>query len=65
MTTEDELRRAINQHDLARIDALLTDDPGLRQVLTDDVPVQALAQPGYIPIMKLLVRHGADVNGLC
>jgi len=27
--------------------------------------LQALAQPGCIPIMELLVRHGADVNGLC
>ena len=65
MTTADELRRAINQRDLARIDALLTGDPSLRKVLIDDVPLQALAQPGCIPIMELLVRHGADVNGLC
>jgi len=65
MTTADELRRAINQRDLARVDALLTGDPSLRQVLIDDVPLQALAQPGCIPIMELLVRHGADVNGLC
>ena len=65
MTTADELRRAINQRDLARIDALLTGDPSFRQVLIDDVPLQALAQPGCIPIMELLVRHGADVNGLC
>jgi len=65
MTTADELRRAINQRDLARIDALLTGDPSLRQVLIDDVPLQALAQPGCIPIMELLFRHGADVNGLC
>jgi hypothetical protein len=65
MTTADELRRAINQRDLARIDALLTGDPSLRQVLIDDVPLQAVAQPACIPIMELLVRHGADVNGLC
>jgi ankyrin repeat protein len=24
-----------------------------------------VAQPGRIPMMELLVRHGADVNGLC
>jgi hypothetical protein len=65
MTTADELRRAINQRDLARIDALLTGDPSLRQVLIDDVPLQAVAQPGCIPIMELLARHGADLNGLC
>src|ERR1043166_8598326 len=60
MTTADELRRAINQRDLARVDALLTGNPSLRQVLIDDVPLQALAQPGCIPIMELLVRRGAD-----
>jgi len=59
-----ELRQAINRNDLARIDALLSANAGLRQVLIDDVPLQALAQPGCIPIMELLVRHGADVNGL-
>ena len=60
-----QLRQAINAHDLARIDELLTANPELRQVLIDDAPLQALAQPGCIPIMELLVRHGADVNGLC
>ena len=60
-----ELRQAIRWRDLARIDALLTGNTGLRQVLIDDVPLQALAQPGCTPIMELLVRHGADVNGLC
>jgi hypothetical protein len=59
-----ELRQAIRRHDLARIDALLTSHPDLRQVLIDDVPLQALAQPGCIPIMDLLVRHGADVNAM-
>ena len=59
-----ELRQAINRRDMPRIDALLTSNPELRQVLIDDVPLQALAQPGCIPIMELLVRYGADVNGL-
>ena len=59
-----ELRQAITVRDMARIDALLTANPELRQVLIDDVPLQALAQPGCIPIMELVVRHGADVNGL-
>lgn len=58
-----ELRQAITRRDMPRIDALLTANPSLRQVLIDDVPLQALAQPGCIPIMELLVRHGADVNG--
>lgn len=60
-----ELRQAIRRRDLARMDALLTANANLRQVLIDDVPLQALAQPGCTPIMELLVRHGADVNGLC
>lgn len=60
-----ELRQAINRNDLARVVALLTANAALRQVLIDDVPLQALAQPGRIPMMDLLVRHGADVNGLC
>jgi ankyrin repeat protein len=59
-----ELRQAIGRRDLVRIEALLSANPDLRQVLIDDVPLQALAQPGCIPIMDLLVRYGADVNGL-
>jgi hypothetical protein len=59
-----ELRQAIKRHDVPRIDALLTSNPELRKVLIDDVPLQALAQPGGIPIMDLLVRYGADVNGM-
>ena len=59
-----QLKQAINSNDLARVDELLTADPGLRQVLIDDVPLQRVAQPGRIPMMELLVRHGADVNGL-
>src|SRR5262249_15403752 len=27
-------------------------------------PLQGQAQPGRVPMMELLVRHGADVNGL-
>jgi hypothetical protein len=30
--------------------------------LIDDVPLQAQAPPGRIPMMELLVRYGADVN---
>src|SRR5690348_4203304 len=40
-----ELRQAIRGNDLARVDDLLTANAGLRQVLIDDVPLQALAQP--------------------
>jgi len=60
-----ELRESINRNDLARVEALLTTNPELRRVLIDDVPLQRVAQPGRIPMMELLVRHGADVNGLC
>ena len=61
----DRLREAIRSNDLVRVDDLLTSKPELRQVLIDDVPLQAEAQPGRIAMMELLVRHGADVNGLC
>jgi ankyrin repeat protein len=60
-----QLNQAINANDLARVRQLLTAHPELRQVLIDDVPLQRVAQPGRIPMMELLVRHGADVNGLC
>jgi len=60
-----QLRQAIRANDLGRAEALLTSRPELRQVLIDDVPLQAVAQPGRIAMMDLLVRHGADVNGLC
>jgi len=59
------LRQAIASNDLARGEELLASKPGLRQVLIDDVPLQAQAQPGRTPMMELLVHHGADVNGLC
>ena len=49
---------------MARVDALLTGNPGLRKFLIDDVPLMAVAHPGGIPMMEVLVRHGADVNGL-
>lgn len=60
----DRLNQAINANDLARVQELLAANPELRQVLIDDVPMQYVAQPGRIPMMDLLVRHGADVNGL-
>ena len=59
-----QLRQAMSARDLPRIEKLLTSNPELRQVLIDDVPLQWAAQPGGIPMMELLVRHGADVNGL-
>jgi ankyrin repeat protein len=60
-----ELRQAIDRNDCARVRALLTSNPDLRQVLLADVPLQRVAQPGRTPMMELLVRYGADVNGLC
>lgn len=59
-----QLTQAIAANDVARVDALLTANPELRQFLIDDVSLMAVAQPGRIPMMELLVRHGADVNGL-
>jgi hypothetical protein len=59
-----QLDQAIGANDLARVQELLTVKPELRQVLVDDAPLQRVAQPGRIPMMELLVRYGADVNGL-
>jgi hypothetical protein len=59
-----QLKQAISANDLRRVEELLTRNPELRQVLVDDAPLQRLGQPGRIPMMDLLVRHGADVNGL-
>jgi hypothetical protein len=59
-----QLKQAIAEDDLARVEELLTSKPELRQVLIDDVPLMRVAQRGHIPMMELLVRHGADVNGL-
>jgi ankyrin repeat protein len=58
------LKQAIDTNDVAQVQELLTAYPALGQVLIDDVPLQRVAQPGRIPMMELLVRHGADVNGL-
>jgi hypothetical protein len=60
-----QLKQAIVANDLARVQQLLTSRQELRQVLIEDVPLMRVAQPGRIPMMELLVRHGADVNGLC
>lgn len=60
-----QLNQAINANDLDRVQELLTSNPELRQVLIDEVPLQRVAQPGRIAMMELLIRHGADVNGLC
>lgn len=57
-----QLRHAISCNDVARARELLTVHPELRHVLIDEVHLNA--QPDRIPMMELLVRHGADVNGL-
>jgi hypothetical protein len=60
-----ELKQAIGGNDLARVEVLLSSNAELRDVLIADAPLQRVAQPGRIPMMELLVRHGADANGLC
>jgi ankyrin repeat protein len=65
LTKANELRQAIDRNDCARVQSLLTSSPELHDVLIADVPLQRVAQPGRVPMMDLLVRHGADVNGLC
>ena len=46
-----QLRQAIGSNDLTRVQELLTANPGLRQVLIDDVPLQRVAHPGRIAMM--------------
>jgi ankyrin repeat protein len=60
----DHLTQAISANDVTRVEELLTRNPELRQVLIDEVPLQRVSQPGRIAMMDLLVRYGADVNGL-
>lgn len=59
-----ELERAIDADDLSRVEALLHASEELRFYLLEDVPLMRTAQPGRIPMMELLTRYGADVNGL-
>jgi ankyrin repeat protein len=68
MQTFDEvgqLKQAIRANDFAGVERLLGSKPELREVLTDPVLLMSMAQPGRISMLELLVRHGADVNGLC
>lgn len=60
----DQLRQAIAANDLARVQELLTTKPQLHRALIEDAALMPTA-PGRIPMMELLVRYGADVNGLC
>jgi ankyrin repeat protein len=59
------LQHAIAANDVAAVRELLSSMPELRQFLIEDVPLIRVAQRGRIPMMEVLVRHGADVNGLC
>jgi hypothetical protein len=59
------LQHAIAANEVAAVEELLSSKPELRQVLIQDVPLMRVAQRGRIPMMDVLVRHGADVNGLC
>ena len=59
-----QLSEAISDNNLAHVHELLTTNPELRQVLINEVVLQSVAHTGRIPMMELLVRHGADVNGL-
>jgi hypothetical protein len=59
-----QLKHAIRCNDVPRVEAMLTSSPELRQALIDD-PGLLSAGPGRTAMAELLVRHGADVNGLC
>ena len=60
---EGQLKQAIRARDLGLIEELLADSPDLRPLLVQEL--MYASQPGQVPKMELLVRAGADVNGLC
>lgn len=59
-----QIKQAIAANDLARVEGLLELNPDLKRVLIDEVPLMEVAQRGRVRMMELLVRYGADVNGL-
>jgi ankyrin repeat protein len=58
------LKQAIAANDLVHVEEFLIADVDLRRFVNDDVLLQEVAQPGRVPMMELLVRYGADVNGI-
>lgn len=60
----ERLAHAIRCNVVARVEALLASSADLRQVVRDD-PCILPAQPRRILMMELLLRYGANVNGLC
>jgi Ankyrin repeats (3 copies) len=58
-----ELRHAIERSDVLRVEALLASSAELRQAVIDD-PIFLGAALRHPAMMDVLVRHGADVNGL-
>ena len=59
-----QLTHAIGCNDVSRVDELLTSSAALREFVRDDECIMP-TQPGRIPMMELLWRYGASVNGLC
>lgn len=59
-----QLEQAIQCNDVSRVEALLTSNAALRQHVRDDESIMP-AHHGRIPMMELLFRYGANVNGLC
>jgi len=59
-----QLTHAMACNNVSRVEELLTSNPALRQFVRDD-PCIMPTQPGRIPMMELLFRYEANVNGLC
>jgi hypothetical protein len=59
-----QLKHAIAGNDVLRVEELLTSSAALRQLVRDEECIMP-ARPGGIPMMELLFRYGANVNGLC
>lgn len=62
--TEQRFRLALGSNDVANAGALLSVHAELRHWVVTDVLLQEAAHRGRVPMMELLVRYGADVNGL-
>jgi hypothetical protein len=58
-----QLKHAIECNAVSRVDELLTSSAALRQLVRDDECIMP-TRPGPIPMMELLWRYGASVNGL-
>lgn len=59
----DKLHEAVQENDIARVKSLISKSVAINDLGEDGRSALYLAaQEGYMPILKVLVHHGADVN---